>query len=325
MESSASAEALLPLFQLETVLNQDQAGRRITLLGSISSQPALLTMERAALPNEPSTFATLHSSLANVANLGANDIYAWYTANLRPSAAAPDLKLNLIYPCTEMHIKKHSPQIVRVVTETPELYAAYVRPYMQRQREGRMEWVYNIIDGKKEQEDIILRESRDLGKDPQGFLLLPDMNWDRKTMSSLRILGLVERRDLWSVRDLKKSDVEWLKKIQVKILQAIEDTYGVEGDLLKLYMHYQPTYYHFHIHITSTQHEPSTTQALLKAFSLPNLISQLESFSSPSASLADIAITYTLGDASDLWNEVFLPLKEGKTPSGPKASTTPEE
>lgn len=194
-------------------------------------------MERAALPSEPSTIATFHSSLANVANLGANDIYAWYLANLHPSADAPDLKLNLIYPCNEMHIKKYSPQTVRVVTETPEIYADYVRPYMHRKREGPMQWVYNIIDGEKEQEDIILRQSRDLGKDQEGFLLLPDMNWDRKTMSSMRILGLVERRDLWSLRDLKKSDVEWLKRMQGKMMQAIEETYGIEKDLLKLYVH----------------------------------------------------------------------------------------
>ena len=195
-------------------------------------------MERAAFPSDPSTLSTFHSALANVANLGANDIYAWYLANLSPIASAPDLKLNLVYPCTEAHIKKYSPQTVRVVTETPEIYAKYVRPYMQRKREnGRLDWVYNITEGRKEQADIILRKTRDLGKDPEGFLLLPDMNWDRKTMASLRILGLVERHDLWSLRDLKQSDVTWLKKVQGKIMEAVERIYGVEKDLLKLYVH----------------------------------------------------------------------------------------
>ena len=195
-------------------------------------------MERAAFPSSPSTLATFHSSLANVANLGANDIYAWYLANLSPIASAPDLKLNLVYPCTEAHIKKYSPQTVRVVTETPEIYVKYVRPYMQRKRKnGRLDWVYNITEGRKEQEDIILRDSRDLGRDLEGFLLLPDMNWDRKTKASLRILGLVERHDLWSLRDLKKSDVEWLKRVQNKIAEAVESMYGVEKDLLKLYVH----------------------------------------------------------------------------------------
>ena len=109
---------------------------------------------------------------------------------------------------------------------------------MQRKREeGRLNWVYNIIEGRTEQKDVILRESRALGQDREGFLLLPDMNWDRKTMGSLRILGLVERRDLWSLRDLTRADLPWLKSMQAKILDAVERLYGVESDMLKLYVH----------------------------------------------------------------------------------------
>jgi m7GpppX diphosphatase len=76
----------------------------------------------------------------------------------------------------------------------------------------------------------------------------------------------------------------------------------------------QPTYYHFHIHITTTFHEPSATQATLKAFSLPNLIAQLETLAPDCESLADTSITYTIGEASELWAEVFAPLKEGRVP-----------
>ena len=109
---------------------------------------------------------------------------------------------------------------------------------MQRKREqGRLNWVYNIIEGRTEQEDVILRESKELGQDREGFLLLPDMNWDRKTMGSLRILGLAERRDLWSLRDLTREDLPWLRSMQVKILAAVERLYGVESDMLKLYVH----------------------------------------------------------------------------------------
>ena len=218
----------------------DQAGRRVTLLGNVDSKPALLTIERAALPSQIEDLEAFHASLANVSNLGANDVYAWYLANLKASAnSAPDLKLNLIYPCTETHIKKYSPQSIRVVTETADVYDKHVKPYMQRKREeGRLNWAFNIIEGRTEQEDVILRESKNLGHDEEGFLLLPDMNWDRKTIGSLRILGLVERRDLMSLRDLKKKHVKWLKRMQEKILEAVAGIYeGVEKDMLKIYMH----------------------------------------------------------------------------------------
>lgn len=162
-------------------------------------------------------------------------------ADFLEASKIPGLKLNLISPCTAKHIKKYSPQKMRVVTETPEIFAKYVRPFMERDVvEGRINWVYNIIDGIKEQEDIILRQSRDIGKDVEGFLLLPDMNWDRKTVESLRILGLVERRDLLSLRDLRKSDVPWLKTMHEKMIKSVAETYGhsgVEEDMLKVYMH----------------------------------------------------------------------------------------
>ena len=122
------------------------------------------------------------------------------------------------------------------------MFKKYVRPYMVRkQQEGRLNWVYNIIDGHAEQEDVILRSSRDLGKDEEGFLLLPDMNWDRKTMSNLRILGLVERRDILSIRDLKKKHISWLKAMYAKILNAVADKYeGIDTDMLKVYCHCEP-------------------------------------------------------------------------------------
>ena len=135
-------------------------------------------------------------------------------------------------------MRKYSKQTTRLVTETAGVYAEWVRPYIERCRSGgRLDWVYNILEGKAEQEDVIVRESRDLGRDEEGFVLLPDMNWDRRTVGSLRILGLVERRDLWSLRDLKKKDVAWLKEVHGKMVGAVEKMYGVDGDMLKVYVH----------------------------------------------------------------------------------------
>lgn len=257
LRSTEEIEGLVTRFKLEKLLNQglvdpfassrtwanntesrtDQGGRRITLLGSIDTNAALLIAERAAFPSERSLLLAFQESLAGIKNLGANDIYHWYLASSRPSGSAPpDLKLNLIYPCTEQHIKKYSPQGLRMVTETPEVYREHVRPYMQRKREeGRLNWVWNIIEGRTEQEDVILR---DHGNGEEGFLMLPDLNWDRKTMSSLHLLALVERRDIWSLRDLKKSHIVWLKHMRAKLLQATVKLYPeLEEDMLKLYVH----------------------------------------------------------------------------------------
>jgi m7GpppX diphosphatase len=224
----------------------------------------------------------------------------------------PDLKINLIYPCTPKHIKKYRKQGARVVTETPEIYKQHVKPYMQRQREeGRLNWVFNIIEGKTEVEDVIFRTP--LGQHGvEGFLLLPDLNWDRKTLESLHLLGLVERRDIWSLRDLKKKHVGWLRDMRAKLIKATTDTYKeVDEDQLKLYVHYQPTYYHFHIHIVHVALESGATQATGKAIGLESIISQLEAMEGEQDNGMDaVDLVYTLGEASELWTEVFEPIKK---------------
>lgn len=233
-----------------------QSGCRITLLGSINGVQSLLTMERAAFSTDHTAAQESLKGLQNVQNLGANDIYYWYMANGSASGTKsastnyqPDLKLNLISPCTDKHIKKYSPQTFRMVTETPAIYKQHVKPYITAQKAaGRMNWVYNILEGRKEQEDIIYRETHsdqfELGHDPEGFLLLPDMNWDRETMTSLRILGIVERRDILSLRDLKKKDTIWLRAMMNRMLAAVEQKYkhkGIERDSLKIYIHCKAT------------------------------------------------------------------------------------
>ncbi|CAG7949773.1 unnamed protein product [Penicillium nalgiovense] len=318
-------EALITKFQVSKLLKQDQNGRRIALLGTIDNKQGILTAERAAFATESlAVLQAFHAAISRINNLGDNDIYRWYLASSSgntndptPAEAAAnrhqDLKLNLIWPCTAQHIKKYSDQQLRMVTETAEIYRTHVRPYMQAKREeGRLNWVFNILEGRTEQEDVIMRDE---GHGPEdGFLMLPDLNWDRKSMGSLHLLALVQRRDIWSLRDLKKSFVPWLKYLRDRVLEATVSMYpGLEEDQIKLYVHYQPTYYHFHIHVVNVMLEAGATQATGKAFGLENLISQLETMSGDEdASLADVDLTYFLGEASELWTEIFEPLKQGK-------------
>ncbi|KAF1993704.1 scavenger mRNA decapping enzyme [Amniculicola lignicola CBS 123094] len=325
-EIAAHVESLIPKFQLTRLLNQDQAGRRISLLGTIDSQPAILLAERAAFATDSAHLSSFSISLANIKNLGANDIYSWFLAcsafeKKDGEGQPPDLKLNLIYPCTEQHVKKYSAQGVRVVTETPDMYSAHIRPFIAAKREkGTLNWVYNIIEGRTEQEDVIYREN----SPEDGFLLLPDLNWDRKTVGSLHLLGIVERRDIWSVRDLRKSHIVWLKHMREKMMEATVKLYPeLESDMLKLYVHYQPTYYHFHIHIVSASLDAGPTQSAGKALILENIISTLEVMplgveneevqeKLVDPGMGDVTLSYHLGEQSELWQTVFLPMKEGK-------------
>ncbi|KIW60658.1 hypothetical protein PV05_00858 [Exophiala xenobiotica] len=334
-ETKSQAESLVPQFQLERVLNQDQNGRRISLLGTISSQPAIMTLERAAFPTDPALVTELMTSLINTVNLGANDIYRWYMANrsIKPSSMTAgtttgsttptstsqiaDLKLNLIYPCTPKHIQKYSAQRVRMVTETPEIYSKHINPYIASQRAaGRLDWVFNILEGRTEQEDVIAR--CDWGSHSNsGFLLLPDLNWDRKTVQGMHLLALVQRRDIWSLRDLKKKHVPWLKAVRDQIVTAATKVFPgeIEADEVKCYIHYQPTYYHFHIHAVHVMLEAGTTQSVGKAFGLGNIISQLECMQGDEETgMESVDLMYFMGEENELWKRCFGRLKIGDEP-----------
>ena len=211
-----------------------------------------------------------------------------------------------------------------MVTETTEIYHQYIRPYMRSCREqGRLNWVFNILEGRTEQEDVILRHdpiSPDEKDD--GFLLLPDLNWDRSTVTALHLLALVQRRDVWSLRDLKKKHISWLRKIREMVLDAVVSVYGpgtmkggtegIEQDELKLYVHYQPTYYHFHVHVVHVMCEAGSTQSVGKAVGFDSIVEQLETMSGDDESGMDgVSLSYYMGEQSEIWESIFNPLKRG--------------
>ncbi|KAH6659221.1 HIT-like domain-containing protein [Truncatella angustata] len=325
-EAKRNAEALVPKFQFERVLKQDEGGRRIHLYGHVENQPALLVLERAPFPDAPEYLSALPANLRSLTNLGNNDIYSWFLGSGGPVLQEDgrdkfaDYKIDLVCPCTDKHIKKHSKQGHRLVTETPEIYRDKVRPYMQTNRdEGRLNWVYNIIEGRKEAEDVIYRTP--LGRDgDEGFLMLPNLHWDRETIEALHLLGIVERRDLWSLRDLKKKHIQWLKHMRAKMIDATVQKYPqIEQDQLKLFFHYQPTYFHLHIHVVHVNLEGTSTQSVGKAIDLDSVVEQLEMMHGDDETGMDtISLGYTVGEESELWTDIFEPLKKSVRTASPQ-------
>ena len=196
------------------------------------------------------------------------------------------------------------------------MYRTHIRPFVERQRTaGRLDWIFNILDGRTEQEDVIARVDWDSASD-SGFLLLPDLNWDRKSVQGMHLLALVQRRDIWSLRDLKKSHVPWLKQMRDRIVDAATGVFPageVEPDELKCYIHYQPTYYHFHVHVVHVMLEAGATQSVGKAFGLGNVIAQLEGMQGDEDTGMDSTdLYYYVGEENELWKKCFGPLKAGE-------------
>lgn len=61
--------------------------------------------------------------------------------------------------------------------------------------------------------------------------------------------------------------------------------------------------------------EAGRTQAVGRAWGLEDIISQLETLrGDEDAGMADVSLTYSLGEASELWTGLFEKLKAGETP-----------
>ena len=72
------------------------------------------------------------------------------------------------------------------------------------------QWVYNILEGKSEQDRIVY----DNKCERDGFVLLPDLKWDGITKETLYLLAIVRRRGIKSLRDLDETHLPLLKRIR---------------------------------------------------------------------------------------------------------------
>ena len=73
-------------------------------------------------------------------------------------------------------------------------------------------------------------------------MILPDMKWDLKTVSSLYLLSIVQDRTLRSMRDLRKCHIGLLKDIRREATRIVTEKWGLGNGSLRIYVHYQPSY-----------------------------------------------------------------------------------
>lgn len=96
-----------------------------------------------------------------------------------------------------------------------------------------------------EQEDVIFHDEH-----PEtGFILLPDSKWDRIQPSQLYLLAISQSPAIKSLRDLRGSHLCFLKGMRSGILKCIKEKWGLGWRDVRLLIHYQPSYYHFHVHV----------------------------------------------------------------------------
>ncbi|CAD6884692.1 unnamed protein product [Tilletia laevis] len=314
-------------FRLERILNQDARIHSASLLGSMpplstdagtDREQVILNIEKTHFSNDfyaaiggdasPSTADSKDEAFARLSSLGQNDVYTWLVGWLRPpsdsadgtaSDRGADVKMTLIRPVTETHILKYSAQDKYLFRETPEVYEGVVKPWIRSQPASRINWVYNILDKLKEKDSIIYEEP----SPESGFIIVPDLKWDQQTLSSLYLVAIVHNRSLRSLRDLRREHVPMLRAIGHAAERVAKDRYGVKPGMgggsssVRCFLHYQPTYYHLHVHILHASHVSYTGAIVGQAHLLDDVIDLLEL----GVDFGKRTLTYALGERHELW------------------------
>ncbi|XP_030320722.1 m7GpppX diphosphatase [Calypte anna] len=241
----------LAQLQLRRVLRESARDKAVFLHGEITNPSgegtdAVIILEKTPFREEK--VLELLKKHRKLELQMSNDIYSTY--HLFPPPELSEIKTTVVYPATEKHLQKYLRQEIHLVRETWEDYRDITLPFIQAQSFST-QWVYNILE-KKAEADRILHEN----PDPRdGFVLLPDFKWNQNQLDDLYLIALVHRRDIKSLRDLTAEHLPLLRNILQEGKEAITKRFGVPGSQLRIYLHYQPSYYHLHVHFTALGYE----------------------------------------------------------------------
>ncbi|KAB5590122.1 Scavenger mRNA-decapping enzyme DcpS [Ceratobasidium theobromae] len=307
----------LDQFQFERTLNQDPLSHSISILGTLpenstpnrdghedkdpSSEqkryPAIVQIIKT--PLDSTGFGSLHGRFEKIETIGRNDIYYWLLGWLG-GKRTPDVKITVVENATDVHIRKFTKQPFSMVRETPQIYLEVIKPYIEAFPPSRLQWVYNILAHETEEDKILFEDP----SPTDGFIILPDLKWDGKTMSTFYIQAIVHPRDIYSLRDIRKRHLPMLRNIRKQAIKVSQEKYGLTAGQLRLFVHYQPSYYHFHVHIVTLELSGQSNANVGLAHLLDDIISLLElepdNLEDGQATFARMSMTYTIGQQHGL-------------------------
>ncbi|KAF8321067.1 scavenger mRNA decapping enzyme [Cantharellus anzutake] len=296
----------LKQFTLTRVLNDDTVFKSISLLGKLpSSDPdsepvqSIVNLQKTAF--DPNNASSIIPAISKIQLTEVNDIYAWMLGWIRSADGTyldADVKISVISPATDVHIRKYSSQKHAMISETPKLYEKVTKPFIDAFPKSRTQWVQNILDHITETEDILFEDPSPI----HGFVLLPDMKWDRKSLGSLYLLAIARSALIRSLRDLRKEHVPMLERIRQEATRVASEKWGVPKGGLRFYIHYQPSYYQFHVHIVSVEYSGFQGMSVGQAHLLEDVISLLElDDGGPTGIFERMTLTYILGEQHGLY------------------------
>ncbi|KAG7209038.1 hypothetical protein KM043_015199 [Ampulex compressa] len=237
-------EINMSTFEMARVLHSNHMRKQIWIEGTFKGHdnPAIVCLEKTVFPADElllkEGFLNEDTTLQKVFR---NDIYGNYVCF--PIKEHNGLNAIVIHPATPKHIEKFQKKELHIINETYEIYQNITLPYINS-HSFSLDWVYNILEHKAEVENIIYEDT----DKEHGFILVTDLKWDRQ-LSTLKLLALPFKKIL-CIRELNASHLPLLKNIRDAGTAAIAKKFKVPASQLRIYLHYQPSYYYLHVHFS---------------------------------------------------------------------------
>jgi len=193
------------------------------------------------IPN--SEYELSHFTIQN--KLFQNAQFCKYNASLTITGELIEEKINLENEVTisnkDESQKKQTQQFL-IIQESYVDYLTFLQTYPLE----KDQWIYNIINGKCEQDQIIFQDDQ--------FILLPNYTWVNKKINYLHLLSFPKDTSLRSLRSLEGKHVLFLKYLKKKTCKKIKEYYDLDETQMKAFIHYSPSTYHLHIHFVHIYH-----------------------------------------------------------------------
>ena len=238
-------------FKVQKILMENADRKLMAIQGTFENREgddgstAVVVLEKT--PFAADKIADVLSTPSQLKKQFRNDIYGLYDCFI-PSEIN-NTKANVIWPATQKHIDKWTSSPAYMVEETPALYNTVVLPFIESEQFNN-DWIRNALEHKQEAERIIYEDT-----DPEtGFILWPDYKWNGQQIEDLYCLAIAHKYGIKSIRDLTSKHLPLLRKLYNDAPKAIHNKYGVPPSQLRVYLHYQPSYYHLHVHFSSLQY-----------------------------------------------------------------------
>ena len=179
-------------------------------------------------------------------------------------AASGSFDVELISPASTAQISRAMPTLGHVlIHETPDMYTSVVKPYIQSVVDGgSLSWIANVIELKKEKERLLFNNDEFVINIDTKWrthpppLTTPREDWlNHPSVEDLYCLAITKLSGIATLRDLRGCHIPMLRSMIKEGLSVITTVYGVDNNQIRIFIHYQPQFYHFHVHYTRLENE----------------------------------------------------------------------